>query len=169
MLWWVGAALAAEVDVLLGLGAALHSSPTDLAAGVGGGPGVRVHGPWGLAAELRASALVYSGPLLAVDLNALRYFEVGRLHPALGLGVSTLWGPRVRIAEDPEAIGPLWAPAASLRAVLRPLTFREGPWEVCALGLSVGAAPPPPKTVSVGIELLTVSGRLGWVAPTEGW
>ena len=62
------------------MGAALHSSPTDLAAGVGGGPGVRVHGPWGLAAELRASRRY--GRYLRVDKGGQLHIDKAALATA---------------------------------------------------------------------------------------
>lgn len=149
--------VAHEVYVHGGVG--YHSGTRQLAVGLGGGAGYRLHLGDVLSLHADLASRFYVAPLLEVGLGAVASATAGAWRPGVGLELAAFAGPRVRIVtvEDPM---PVLGPAVGLRVLVRPLAFREDDWTVSALAVGWGRGlEAPGTTLSLGVDLLEI-GRL---------
>ena len=154
------AAFALDHEVYAHGGVGYHSGSRQLAVGLGGGPGYRLHAGEVLALHAELAGRFYVAPLLELDVGAVASASVGAWRPGVGLELATFVGERVRIVTD-EAPEPVVGPAVGLRLLVRPLAFHRDGWTVSALQVGWGRGlEAPGDTLSLGVDLLEIGRRL---------
>ncbi|MFM2415321.1 MAG: hypothetical protein RL385_44 [Pseudomonadota bacterium] len=130
-------ALAAEHEVYAVSGAGYLSSPSRLLAGVGGGPGYRLHLTPALAVHTEVRWLGLLGNAWSISAGGIYSMAMGPWRPGAGLQITGFLGDQVRIVSStaPDPVSPF---GVSLQARFVPLRFEQGSAQCSVLGFDLG-------------------------------